>query len=428
MEELAQVKAQHDAMIAQAQARLDKKENELAQMQGQFADARADLEQELAHKSQIAAKAEAERRIQVCKRVVIRMMRHQLAKAWDEFVGNMCWVKARREAVDRVLRRMLYAELAGAFACYAGHVERVRAQRERVRRTIARWRTPGIRRALDRWLGYVNMTRGERTEEARALALQALERKLGEQEACALALEEMRAWDARRRSEVCRRAIARMLQQHLAGAWTGLVQAVRARKRRRASVRRVLGRMQQRELAVAFACFCRGVEEQERVEIVCLRLFKQGRRVVVLRTFVSWRLQSKLAALQGGNSCRREQKLVLDASSQSEAGSSLYVCKLQDEKDRRIQQVLRMRATCVFVSIVAPLAGLSDMCRECRRSHLCPKQPQARCVVVRLLHSHLAGAFSSFAGQRLCTHTHTHTHAHTHNHACMRTCAYEPCA
>ena len=49
---------------------------------------------------------EADRRIEMCKRVVKRMLKHQLCLAWNEFVESVFTVKENRETVKRVLARM----------------------------------------------------------------------------------------------------------------------------------------------------------------------------------------------------------------------------------------------------------------------------------------------------------------------------------
>ena len=80
--------------------------------------------------AQSMEEAEAERRIAMCKRVVQRMLRHQLLMAWNMFVDTLREMQHNRETVRRVLLRMQYRQLAGAFDCYAGAVDKLVAQRE----------------------------------------------------------------------------------------------------------------------------------------------------------------------------------------------------------------------------------------------------------------------------------------------------------
>ena len=120
------------------------------------------------------AQKEADRRIEMCKRVVKRMLLQQVGLAWGAFVDCVMSTKQNREAVRKVLARMTHRQLAGAFDCYSGHVDTEKEQRERVQRTMARWRTPGIQKAFDHWLSYVDISMSEHAEAARELGKQEL--------------------------------------------------------------------------------------------------------------------------------------------------------------------------------------------------------------------------------------------------------------
>ena len=54
---------------------------------------------------------EVNRRMETCKRVVKRMLHHQLVLAWDTFVDSVMTVKANRETVRRVLARMTHRQV-----------------------------------------------------------------------------------------------------------------------------------------------------------------------------------------------------------------------------------------------------------------------------------------------------------------------------
>jgi hypothetical protein len=137
------------------------------------------LEQALHSKAartlQSRAEAEAERRIEMCKRVVQRMLRHQLLMAWNMFVDTVRKTQHNRETVRKVLSRIMHRTLAGAFDCYDGAVQTVLAQREKVARTIARWKTPGLKRALEAWAEHLEIMQCERAQEAHELVKQQLE-------------------------------------------------------------------------------------------------------------------------------------------------------------------------------------------------------------------------------------------------------------
>ena len=100
----------------------------------------------------------------MCKRVVKRMLKHQLSMAWNEFVDCVCTTRENREIVRKVLARMAHRQLAGAFDCYAGAVDSIATQRERVAKTMARWKTPGLKKAWERWLDYLEVAFEQRSE------------------------------------------------------------------------------------------------------------------------------------------------------------------------------------------------------------------------------------------------------------------------
>ena len=108
-------------------------------------------------KHQDKAEAEAERRIEMCKRVVKKMLRHQLSMAWNEFVDCVLTTKEKREIVRRVLARIQHRQLAKAFDCYHTATKIVAEHREQVVKSLERWRSPSVRRAIDGWLEYVDL-------------------------------------------------------------------------------------------------------------------------------------------------------------------------------------------------------------------------------------------------------------------------------
>jgi hypothetical protein len=202
---------------------------------------------------------EADRRIEMCKRVVRRMLLHQLSMAWNEFVDSIYTVKENRETVRKVLTRMTHRQLAGAFDCYAGHVDDLRMQRERVQQTMARWRTPGARKALERWLDYVDTMRSEREEEAQQMARDALLKQQEELQTARsqdVSVAEQRLQDeVQRRVETCKRVVKRMLHHQLVMAWDTFVDSVMTVKSNRETVRRVVTRMTQRQVRLVFLLF-----------------------------------------------------------------------------------------------------------------------------------------------------------------------------
>jgi hypothetical protein len=208
----------------------------------------------LRHREQIRRSEDAQRRIGICKRVVARMLKQQLALAWSTFVECVVDRKHNLETLRRVLSRMTHRVLAGAFACYAGAVETVLAQRERVARTMARWKSTGLNRAMEAWTEYVKMVLGERSKEAQQVAKQQLEEVVRKKQSLAEAEE--------RRIEMCKRVVQRMLRHQMLVAWNLFVHTLVERKHIRETLCKVLSRMRHRELAQAFDCYAGSVNRQ----------------------------------------------------------------------------------------------------------------------------------------------------------------------
>jgi hypothetical protein len=106
----------------------------------------------------------------MCKRVVQRMLRHQLLMAWNMFVDTVRETHHKRETARKVLLRMQNRQLAGAFDCYAGAVDTLVAQREKVAKTLARWKAPGLKKTWERWEAYLEEVWQERAQEAQELS------------------------------------------------------------------------------------------------------------------------------------------------------------------------------------------------------------------------------------------------------------------
>ena len=97
-------------------------------------------EESLKELKQNIAEAEAKRRIKACKRIVQRLLSHQLLMAWNMFVDTVRKMHHNRETMRKVLSLMQIRLLACAFDCYARAVNNVLAQRVKVAKTMAVWR------------------------------------------------------------------------------------------------------------------------------------------------------------------------------------------------------------------------------------------------------------------------------------------------
>ena len=101
------------------------------------------------HRSMV--EAAEERRCKMCKRVVQRMLRHQLLIAWNMFVDTVRLTQHNRSTVRKTLLRMTHGQLARVWDCFAGAVDTLVAQRERVSRTVGRWKSPAVKKDSARW-------------------------------------------------------------------------------------------------------------------------------------------------------------------------------------------------------------------------------------------------------------------------------------
>ena len=168
---------------------------------------------------QSKAEVEAERRNEMCTRILQRMLRHQLLVAWNMFQDTVIETQHNRETIRKVLSRMTRRTLAGAFDCYAGAVQTVLAQRKRVARTMARWKTPGLKRAMEAWTEYVEIVCGERAQEAQELARRSMKDMVDTraQEAQELARQSMPDVVVRLLRPLARQSVQDMvdLQEHV---------------------------------------------------------------------------------------------------------------------------------------------------------------------------------------------------------------------
>jgi hypothetical protein len=73
----------------------------------------------------------------MCKRVVQRMLRHQLLKVWNMFLDTVREMQNNRETVRKVLSRIKHRQLAYAFDCYVGAVDTAVVLREKLAKTTA---------------------------------------------------------------------------------------------------------------------------------------------------------------------------------------------------------------------------------------------------------------------------------------------------
>jgi len=112
---------------------------------------------------------------EMCKRVVQRMLKHQLLMAWNMFVDTVRQTQHNRLTVRKMLSRMTHRQLARVWDCFAGAVDILVAQRERVSRTVGRWKSLEVEKAWERWEAYLQDVWQERATKEKEVARQQLE-------------------------------------------------------------------------------------------------------------------------------------------------------------------------------------------------------------------------------------------------------------
>jgi hypothetical protein len=333
-----------------------------------------------AREKQSMAETEAERRIEMCKRVVQRMLRHQLLIAWSMFVDTVRETQHNRETLRKVLGRMQHRQLAGAFDCYAGAVELLVAQRETLARMMAVWRTPGLKKAWEAWTAYLEIMDGERAQETQELAKQELE-------AAAREKQSMAETEAERRIEMCKRVVQRMLRHQLLIAWSMFVDTVRETQHNRETLRKVLGRMQHRQLAGAFDCYAGAVELLVAQRETLARMMAVWRTPGLKKAWEAW---TAYLEIMDGERAQETQEL---AKQQLEAAAREKQSMAETEAERRIEMCKRVVQRMLRHQLLIAWSMFVDTVRETQHN-----RETLRKVLVRMQNRQLAGAFDCYAG------------------------------
>ena len=183
----------------------------------------------------LQAKTEKTRRIEMCKRAVKKMLRHQLSMAWNEFVDCVLTTKENRETVRRVLARMQHRQLAGAFDCFSVGVSTTVRQRELCLRALNRLLRQLLATAWNSLLAFTDATKRNRATFSRVI---------GRMQYLTLA----RAWDTfsatvlqiKANQDLVQRVLARWRTPRLLvifSAWTQLLDAEKSRAKSESSCR-----------------------------------------------------------------------------------------------------------------------------------------------------------------------------------------------
>ena len=217
------------------------------------------LSQELAqsvdnHKQ--AVQREAQRREEVCRRMLKRMLAAQQAKSFSSFADAVFERISRRNSVNRVLKKMYHAQLGAAFGRYSDVVSRTLAGRRSVNKVINRMQKAGLCSAFNQWLDAIEIGRMKIQEDGLELAKQRMSAEFATEKDQMQAerdrFREAAEREASRRLEVCKKTVKRLLSAHLAKSFSWFADTVSERIHRRRLIKSVLGRMQHAQLAAAF--------------------------------------------------------------------------------------------------------------------------------------------------------------------------------
>jgi hypothetical protein len=140
------------------QKQLEKKSLEVATMSGMSKTEKEELSR--------ALESEKQRRREQAKRIGQRLLKSQLAYAFDWYACRVSDVRRKRDACRRVVLRMQHVALAGAFDMFIGTVGQLKAHRQMVERAMCRWKVPAIATAMWAWMEYIQVVAQERKEES----------------------------------------------------------------------------------------------------------------------------------------------------------------------------------------------------------------------------------------------------------------------
>ena len=220
------------------------------------------LSEELAKEKSVGderVEREVQKRMQMCKRAIMRMFLIATAQAFDSFQERVQDTKQKRSMCQRVVKRMLHKQLAAAFDLFVETIGQRQAHRHLVSKMLGKWRAPAMSNALWAWMAYMEEAAHEKKLEALQQAREIFERDGGLAEI--KRQQELANREAERRIATCKKTVHRMFHIQLAIAFDSFVESVLRMRERRTSAKRVIFRMLHTQLAAAFDCFCEAVDQ-----------------------------------------------------------------------------------------------------------------------------------------------------------------------
>lgn len=195
---------------------------------------------------------EVDRRLDMCRKTIARMMHIQLANAFDSFLQRVESKIERTATCHKVINRMMHGQLAQAFDRLAEATEQLKMQRVVISRTLSKWKTPLLEWGFRAWVGSVLEQKSQDEELAHELAKQQLASQLHEE--TQRGAEKLKK-EADRRLQVCSCAVKRMFHIQLACAFDSFRDRAIECKEKKATCKRMIFRMLHSNLAAAFDGF-----------------------------------------------------------------------------------------------------------------------------------------------------------------------------
>ena len=308
---------------------------------------------------------------------VKRMLHQQLASAWTLFSESVMHSKGNRETIHTVLKRMSHRSLTLAFECYVAAVDVIVRQRNTMAKVIAQLRSQWLIKAFDAWVAYVIETKDEHAEEANILAKQLLKDVASAQQAKA-------SEQANRRIHACKRVVQRILRLHLASAWSFFKESICASKRGRETVDKVLKRMSHRSLALAFEGYSGAV---------CTKVWQRRRAA---KAIAQWILPCLTKAFEAWVEC-----VDVTRQEQAEESQKLAQTRLMADADLRGKGTPTRHS---LASCIAPGVGTSVIEAQYRHRDIC--------IILMILMILMLLALAALAGFAACAENHVTCQQH----------------
>lgn len=361
-----------------------------------------------------ALEREAQRRFEICARIVKRMLAAHLACSFDSYVDTVAERIRKRAVVKRVVRRIQYRELAQAFGQYSGIVAQRNHRRELIRCVLGRMQQAQVLVAFGNWLESHGMHRQEITDEGLELAKEKMtgefetetERIMYERIKYAESLRHKQLQEdlegerhmhkvaaekeAQRRVEACTRTVKRMLALQLAAAFDSYVHIVADRINKRCIIQRVLCRIQHGQLALAFDRYSGIIHHTLNQRASCSKVVRRMLHARLGAAYAHWLDYVKDCQIGVAQQAidLAKQQMAGEIQSHRDLVEHEQEERIQQEKER--QMVVSRRIVQKMINAHRLQAWNSFVSTVAQRKH---RRELIRRVLGRMQHMMLAAAF-----------------------------------